>query len=62
VGADSGWTAVGLSVVLAASASYLRTGIEVGAMEARCKILAPKGLRPSEPLPSLAAPTVLPSA
>lgn len=44
--ASSTWVAIGLFLALAALASLLRTGIEVGAMEARCRLL----VGASEPL------------
>jgi hypothetical protein len=40
-GVDATWTAIGIYIALAALGSYLRTGIEVGTLEARCRVLAP---------------------
>ncbi|MEE8105314.1 MAG: hypothetical protein V3T86_07250 [Planctomycetota bacterium] len=37
----SSWVSIGIWLALAASVSYLRTGLEVGAVDARCDILAP---------------------
>lgn len=37
----SGWVPIGIFLGLAAVASYLRTGMEVGTLAARCRLLAP---------------------
>ena len=37
--ASSSWVPVGLFLALLALTSLLRTGVEVGAMEARCRLL-----------------------
>jgi hypothetical protein len=39
--ADASWLPVGGVVLFTAFASYLRTGIELGTLEARCRLLAP---------------------
>ena len=39
--ADASWLPVGVAVLFTAAASYLRTGIELGTLEARCRLLAP---------------------
>ena len=41
--ADATSLAAGMFLLLAAATSYLRTGVEVGALEARCAVLAPPG-------------------
>lgn len=38
---DSTWLVVGIFLAAAAVGSYLRTGIELGTLEARCRLLAP---------------------
>ena len=43
---DSGWISIGIFMVLAAVTSYLRTGIELGAVEARCRLLIPVAPEP----------------
>jgi hypothetical protein len=39
--ADASWLAVGVFLFLAAAVSYLRSGVEVGALASRCTVLAP---------------------
>jgi hypothetical protein len=39
--ADASWLPVGGVVLFTAVASYLRTGVELGTLEARCRLLAP---------------------
>ena len=46
------WLAVGVFVPLALATSYLRTGIEVGALGARCRLIVPS----PEPLPDASDP------
>ncbi|HEX5136558.1 MAG TPA: hypothetical protein VFY93_06280 [Planctomycetota bacterium] len=48
-GAASGWLSFGVFLLLAALLSYLRTGIELGTLEARCRLLVP----PAPPLSQL---------
>jgi hypothetical protein len=43
---DAGWLSLGLFVAAASLGSYLRTGIELGTLAARCRILVP----PAPPL------------
>ena len=43
---DSGWISIGIFMGLAAVTSYLRTGIELGAVEARCRLLIPAAPEP----------------
>jgi hypothetical protein len=39
--ADASWLPVSAVVLFTAAASYLRSGIELGTLEARCRLLAP---------------------
>jgi len=48
-GAAAGWLSFGVFVLLSALFSYLRTGIELGTLEARCRLLVP----PAPPLSQL---------
>jgi hypothetical protein len=48
---DSGWIPIGLFLGLAAFASYLRSGVEVGVLEARCRMLHPETDVPPTPPP-----------
>jgi hypothetical protein len=48
-GAASGWASFGAFLVVASLSSYLRTGIELGTLEARCRLLVP----PAPPLSHL---------
>ncbi len=38
---DASWAAIVVFLVLASLTSYLRTGVEIGAMDARCSLLVP---------------------
>ena len=53
VAAPAGPVPIAVFLFLAALTSYLRTGIEIGAMEARCRLLVAGEVSQSEPLPSL---------
>ena len=44
-GADSGPLAIGLLMLAGALLSYLRTGVELGHFEARCRLLGPNRSR-----------------
>lgn len=57
-GPDAAWLSLGVFLVLAALGSYLRTGIEIGTVEARCRLLAP----PHPPLSPLEAALGAPPA
>ena len=46
VSPDSGWVSIGIFMGVAAVTSYLRTGIELGGVEARCRLLIPAALEP----------------
>lgn len=48
-GPAAGWFSFGVFLILAALLSYLRTGIELGTLEARCRVLVP----PAPPLSHL---------
>jgi len=50
----SSWASIGIWLALAACVSYLRTGLEVGVVDARCSILAPG--RDAEPESESAEP------
>lgn len=52
---DAGWLSFAMFLVGAALGSYLRTGIELGALEARCRILAPPA-PPLSPLETVLGP------
>jgi hypothetical protein len=65
IGPSAGWPAFAAFLVLALAASWLRTGLEVGTLAARCRLLAP--VAPPEPplprfetLPPLPPPEALP--
>ena len=55
--AQASWLAVGVFFALALLTSYLRTGIEVGALGARCRLIVPA----SEPLPDPPDPGLIAS-
>lgn len=50
--AGAGWATLGLWLALCALFDYLRTGIEVGAMAARCRLLRPPPPSPVSPAPA----------
>ena len=41
-GAESGWPALLALLVVGTLLSLLRTGLEIGTLEARCRVLAPE--------------------
>jgi hypothetical protein len=55
-GAQAGWVSFGIFVVALCLGSYLRTGIELGTLAARCRLLVPPPARPASPFETLLPP------
>jgi len=58
--AGAGWVSIGVFLALALLTSYLRTGLEVGAMDARCHVLG-EGREPPASAPPQSRNETLPS-
>jgi hypothetical protein len=59
-GADATWASVGVFLAAAGLGSYVRTGIELGTLEARCRVLAPPG-PPLSPLETVLGGSATPA-